>query len=195
VCSRCGLELPGDQFSWRNSGRRRYSQCKSCSYKKVLEWRVANPDKYKALQARTRARIKADPTRHAHSREMENKLRRSKTRRGEHVEATCQRCGEAFAYEFIQRSRSLCELCRKHNADWKTFRLTGPEAHALRSRKRCDICGRTKDPGGRFNNWHIDHEKGTRNVRGLLCSYCNTVLGLMAHDPARLRAAADYLEA
>jgi len=53
----------------------------------------------------------------------------------------------------------------------------------------------TKDPGGRFNNWHIDHEKGTRNVRGLLCSYCNTVLGLMAHDPARLRAAADYLEA
>ena len=34
----------------------------------------------------------------------------------------------------------------------------------------------------------------TRAVRGLLCDPCNKALGLMQDDPARLRAAAEYLE-
>ena len=197
MCSACGSRLPASAFSWRNRDRtgkqRRYSQCKRCCVKKLAAWRVANPDKNRALSARKRQRIKEDPARHAHYREVENARRRLKTRRGERVSGTCKRCELPFEYVFVQRSRELCDLCRKHQSDWNAFRLTGPEAAELRARNACDICGEAEHPGGRFNNWHIDHCHETGRVRGLLCAKCNTVLGLMNHDVTRLRAAAEYL--
>lgn len=59
---------------------------------------------------------------------------------------------------------------------------------------RCAICGAT-EPGGRGNRLHVDHCHNSKRVRGLLCAGCNTGLGQMKDDPARLRRAADYLEA
>lgn len=64
---------------------------------------------------------------------------------------------------------------------------------------RCAICG-TDQPGQ--VNWSIDHDHrhhpgpiGCRLcVRGILCSACNDALGKMKDDPARLRAAAAYIE-
>lgn len=57
----------------------------------------------------------------------------------------------------------------------------------------CAICG-----GGpivsRFKNLSVDHCHSTNVIRGLLCGLCNPAIGLMQDDPARLRAAADYLE-
>jgi len=41
----------------------------------------------------------------------------------------------------------------------------------------------------------IDHDHDTGAVRGLLCSPCNTALGMFRDDPARMRAAAEYIEA
>ena len=55
----------------------------------------------------------------------------------------------------------------------------------------CAICG-TTDSGGR--KWHVDHDHETGKVRDLLCSPCNLGIGKMQDDPARLRAAADYIE-
>lgn len=57
---------------------------------------------------------------------------------------------------------------------------------------RCAICG------GRPRKYAlaVDHDHTTGEIRGLLCSRCNhKLLGAANDDPARLRAAADYLEA
>lgn len=62
----------------------------------------------------------------------------------------------------------------------------------------CAICG-TCEPGKR--GWHLDHDHnccpGTKHcgncIRGVLCSNCNTAIGLLRDDPSLLRAAADYL--
>jgi hypothetical protein len=53
----------------------------------------------------------------------------------------------------------------------------------------CRIC---KGPSRR--RLCVDHCDVTQQVRGLLCDKCNTTIGLLGHDPKRLRAAAAYLE-
>jgi len=57
----------------------------------------------------------------------------------------------------------------------------------------CAIC-RTDQPGRNHDNWSIDHDHETGKIRGLLCHACNVGIGYFGDDPARLRAAAAYLE-
>jgi hypothetical protein len=53
----------------------------------------------------------------------------------------------------------------------------------------CKICGRdiTKD-------FHVDHIKGTKIVRGLLCGPCNRAIGLLKESIPALTKAIAYLE-
>lgn len=54
----------------------------------------------------------------------------------------------------------------------------------------CALCGRTNRNGKRL---HVDHCHETGRVRGLLCSRCNTAIGLLLHDPKILRRAARFV--
>jgi hypothetical protein len=54
----------------------------------------------------------------------------------------------------------------------------------------CAICGATESDA----KHSLDHCHATGRLRGLLCRRCNTGVGMLGDDPARLRAAADYLE-
>lgn len=58
---------------------------------------------------------------------------------------------------------------------------------------RCAIC-KSSDPGPRTKRFHVDHCHDTGKVRGLLCSRCNTGIGQLKHDQARLLAAQEYLK-
>jgi hypothetical protein len=64
----------------------------------------------------------------------------------------------------------------------------------------CAICGGTNTNGKALSVDH-DHQccDGDRScgacIRGLICQPCNAALGFMHDDPARLRAAANYVEA
>lgn len=42
---------------------------------------------------------------------------------------------------------------------------------------------------------HVDHDHSTGKLRGVLCHYCNVMIGHASESPAVLRKAADYLEA
>lgn len=57
----------------------------------------------------------------------------------------------------------------------------------------CAICKSTDWPG-KDKRPHVDHDHVTSEVRGLLCNNCNNGLGRFGDDPARLRAAIEYLE-
>ena len=76
------------------------------------------------------------------------------------------------------------------------FGITLNEYSVLLSKQkhRCAIC---KSFGvGRKNAkyFHVDHDHETGKVRGLLCSKCNTALGLFNEDVTALKKAIKYLD-
>ena len=69
------------------------------------------------------------------------------------------------------------------------------EAQLATQDGRCAICRSAEWPG-KDNQPHADHDHSLETfvLRGILCGNCNNGLGNFGDDPARLRAAADYLE-
>lgn len=72
------------------------------------------------------------------------------------------------------------------------YGLTQGELQAIYNRAgaRCEICRRTDVRPARL---HIDHNHDTGEVRGLLCTSCNTGIGLLKDNPEIVTAAAAYL--
>lgn len=64
------------------------------------------------------------------------------------------------------------------------------EALYLAQNGACAICLRPPQPGSVLV---VDHNHESGGVRALLCSACNTGIGLLGDDPVRLRAAELYL--
>lgn len=61
------------------------------------------------------------------------------------------------------------------------------------------VCAACKKPetatrNGKVKWLAVDHCHDTNIVRGLACAACNMAIGLLGDDPAKLRAAADYIE-
>jgi hypothetical protein len=91
--------------------------------------------------------------------------------------------------------------CRGHrNEHVRLWRgVTREQYHAMREAQGdlCAICGLPEQQvtaSGGPKLLAIDHDHETLAVRDLLCSWCNNMLGLARHDPAVLRAAAEYVE-
>lgn len=93
------------------------------------------------------------------------------------------------------RSGSTTDRIRQRNRNRQhLYGLSNEDFDALLARQGgcCAICSTTEWTGRGPN---LDHDHATGTSRGVLCHDCNLGLGNFADDPARLRAAAEYLEA
>lgn len=100
----------------------------------------------------------------------------------------CRKCGVSKLYAEFSRDnnrsdglQARCKTCQM--TEWRMSKY----GIDLAPDSECAICGRT-------DKLCIDHCHATSNVRGVLCAWCNTVLGHAKDDPAVLRRAAEYLE-
>lgn len=83
---------------------------------------------------------------------------------------------------------------RKRVVCLKKFGMT-PESHAAMLAAQGGVCLICKNPQPSRRALAVDHCHTTKRVRGLLCSNCNTAIGLLKDDVRLLESAIAYLRA
>lgn len=131
----------------------------------------------------------------------------------------CKKCGGEFpatTQYFTKSDGYLCSPCNScRNADRRRRVSENPEKYRKSYRKQsvkrtyglsneeferlvenckncCMICGRHSSE--QEKELHVDHCHKTGKVRGLLCSRCNTGIGMLGDNADSVKRALEYLE-
>ena len=118
----------------------------------------------------------------------------------------CRECTQASTVQRLKYGKKNPHLARESNWAVKGVKMHGRpfkycdyEEMFESQGQRCAICGRTllKKNGlrGKQSAAHVDHDHSTGEVRGLLCSMCNHLLGDAADSEDVLLKAGAYLRA
>jgi len=164
TCPKCTVRKPLSAYhknKCRSDGLA--THCKECTSEMLREWRVANPERAKAISRKTKQK---------------------------HIDANRARCR---AYAKAKRAENPGYFRARHLKF--AYGLTPAEWQAMfdAQEQRCKICG-TNNPRGKRARWHTDHNHATGKVRGILCSKCNSGIGLMEENVEVLQKAAAYVK-
>ena len=99
-----------------------------------------------------------------------------------------------------EKAKANCKQWRQENPDQvKTIRLrqygiTLEEYRDLEQEQNfsCAICEKLSSECNK--GLHVDHCHSTGKIRGLLCSKCNTAIGLLDDKPDRVHKVMNYLQ-
>ncbi len=105
----------------------------------------------------------------------------------------CPRCGRVLPEKEFAPKTNHCKLCRR-DYDWQYRYGLSPEQYYeiyVKQDGKCAICGKEL-PDGEY--LHVDHNKETGEIRGLLCSSCNKGIGLLKDNPQIMEKAIEYVQ-
>lgn len=126
----------------------------------------------------------------------------------------CPKCGQPLMQSQPGTKSTYCRTCQNEYARLRRllpgrrsagvatqrkriFGLSADEYQGLvvAQNNRCAICKRpeTSTRGGKLRTLCVDHNHKTRVIRGLLCSKCNSALGLLKDSRLILDSAVKYL--
>lgn len=197
ICKKCKVEKPLGGFyadSRRRDGRR--GTCKTC-----VKSHNANIGEKPSLGDKLKVCTKCKVTK---SGECFSRLKTG-------ANGLNPRCKDCINRATRHRHHTLPGLKEKHYIAHRIWAKENPEkmkqyvrdskrrmAYGLepaqyetlvqKQQNRCAICDRTMKPS------HIDHCHKTGKIRGLLCSSCNTALGLLQDSTDILERARDYVK-
>lgn len=108
------------------------------------------------------------------------------------------RCKCCVKAKETHKRRHLKDYTRAQNLMTR-FRLSIDDYNKmfLKQKGVCQICKKaetSKDKNGKDKWLSVDHSHSTGDVRGLLCSKCNTGIGLLGDSKKILKSALKYLK-
>lgn len=104
----------------------------------------------------------------------------------------CKVCQNKRTAEYARKNRS--KIADKDYQLRQRYGITRSKYDEMLASQRglCAICGNDGCPTGR--RMSVDHDHDTGQVRGLLCSNCNTGIGKLGDSVERLQSAIEYLK-
>jgi uncharacterized CHY-type Zn-finger protein len=189
VCSKCRVEQPIANFHRHaRSADGLYPQCKECNITTAAAWYAKNSE---AARQRSREWQAKNP----------DKVRAIKRRwEAKNLEAVRQKSREWYAKNPEAARQSRREWRAKNpgkvlaNARRRTYGISPEDVIALRKAQGGKCPGCLREFSSLFRD-HVDHDHATGRIRGILCSNCNSGMGLLKDDPEILLRLAAYLRA
>jgi hypothetical protein len=116
---------------------------------------------------------------------------KEKTRRRGECKTCCSDKEKARKEKWLREKPEEWAKARRDASIKHKYGVTAAQFDAmlLVQQGLCAICGEEMD------NPYVDHCHSTNEVRGLLCNYCNTGLGMFKDNTDNLLSAIKYLEA
>lgn len=200
TCRVCKIEKPFDDFHKSSSAPdgRQY-RCKPCSISAARQRAIDNPDAKREADRKYRQSDKYKANRKARregpqrERILEQKRESWYRNHDSNLEKLRQRQADP---EFQAKQRERYARWRENNPRgsraWQLKYFYGMTLEqwddmVMAQEGRCAICELPAE-------LVVDHCHNSTKVRALLCGTCNSGLGHFKDDPARMRAAAAYIE-
>lgn len=101
------------------------------------------------------------------------------------IKTTCKNCGVEHHREYMY----VYNIKRKYGISIYEY-----ETLLIKQNGVCAICKNKKLSSKKNGRLCVDHNHESGEIRGLLCSNCNTALGLMKDDINSLKMAIEYLK-
>lgn len=105
----------------------------------------------------------------------------------------CKPCRSVYSGDWQKRNPEKRRRRIYHRMLRMLYGMT-PEQHAAMVAAQAGLCAICGEPPTNKIGLCVDHDHATGQVRALLCSHCNSMIGMAKEDPSRLRAAVAYLE-
>lgn len=172
ICKKCGKEkLKTDFYSCKFSKDKLAYYCKECFLNKCREYRKNNPEKIKNVN------------RICYLNKREQRIKKQKQYSLENKDRI-----KAYRKEWLKRKPDYSkrnDLKRKYNLELEEFdKMMQGQGNS------CLTCGKLFK---KRSDAHVDHCHKTQKVRGLLCSHCNTAIGLVYEKEETLQNMINYL--
>lgn len=110
------------------------------------------------------------------------------------LQRLCRDCQKESNRKYLSTEKGAtttrqAHLRRKYSIDLQTY-----EELLLSQGNKCKICRVDSNPDSRAGYFVIDHNHTTGDIRGLLCTKCNALLGLAQDSEDILERAKQYLQ-